>query len=65
MTTYNFNVLSDIYKKIDEFESIINLINADENDEVYKENLQTVVDYLAFAHCNLGATLDRIRENKT
>lgn len=63
MTTYNYKVLTEFNDKIDEMESIINLINADEKDESIKEDLQSVVDYLAFAHCTLGATLERVRQD--
>ncbi len=59
MKTYNRKVLEDYCEQLDDMESIINLINADENEENIKDDLQSVVDYLTFAHDALRATLER------
>lgn len=57
MTKYNYLALQDEYKKISQAKSIVNLINADVDDERFTENLQSVVDYLEFAKVALGAVL--------
>lgn len=59
MKEYNRKVLEEYSEQLDDMESIINLINADENDENIKEDLQSVVDHITFAYYALRATLER------
>lgn len=62
MTKYNYLALKDEFNKIKEAKSIINLINADVNDERFTENLQSVVTSLEFAKSTLGAVLELAEE---
>lgn len=59
MKVYNRKVLEDYCEQLDDMESIINLINADENEENIKDDLQSAVDHITFAHYAIRATLDR------
>lgn len=63
MKPYNLKVLEEYCDQLDDMESIINLINADENEEDIQEDLQCVVDYITFAYHTLRTTLERVRQN--
>lgn len=62
MTKYNYLALKHEFNRIKEAKSIINLINAEVNDERFTENLQSVVTNLEFAKSTLGAVLELAEE---